>query len=101
MGLHLASSLQASQISQFWRFGLGKVRGTGTRVVDGIKGVVDIVEMGLGLGLGLAAFNPLPAPGNGDRPETPLSRLRPNVGENHPVFLPGTPPQHDWATLVG
>ena len=56
LGLHLASSLQASQISQFWRFGLGKVRGTGTRVVDGIKGVVDIVEMGLGLGLGLAAL---------------------------------------------
>ena len=46
-------------------------------------------------------FSPLPSPGNGDRPETPLSRLRPNVEENHPFFLPGTPPQHACATLVG
>ena len=45
--------------------------------------------------------NPLPWPGNGDRPETPLSRLTPNVGEIYPLFLPGTPPQHAWATLVG
>eukprot|EP00964_Phaeocystis_antarctica_P000597 scaffold332_cov64-Phaeocystis_antarctica.AAC.1 len=45
-------------------------------------------------------FNPLPWPGNGDHPETPLSRLTPNVGENRP-FYAGTPPQHACATLVG
>ena len=59
LGIGLAS---CKLISQFWRLGLGKVRGTGTRVVDGIKGVVDIVEMGLGLGLGLAALR-----GSGER----------------------------------
>eukprot|EP00964_Phaeocystis_antarctica_P143828 scaffold109437_cov54-Phaeocystis_antarctica.AAC.2 len=45
--------------------------------------------------------NPLPWPGNGNHPETPLSRLTPNVGENHPYFMPGTPPQHACATLLG
>ena len=39
-------------------------------------------------------FNPLPWPGNGDHPETRLSRLTPNVGEDHLGFMPGTPPQH-------
>eukprot|EP00964_Phaeocystis_antarctica_P057571 scaffold34078_cov40-Phaeocystis_antarctica.AAC.1 len=46
-------------------------------------------------------LNPLPWPGNGNHPETPLSRLTPNVGENHPYFMPGTPPQHACATLLG
>eukprot|EP00964_Phaeocystis_antarctica_P068766 scaffold41675_cov53-Phaeocystis_antarctica.AAC.2 len=36
-------------------------------------------------------FNPLPAPGNGGHPETPLSRLTPNVGEKPPVFHAGHP----------
>ena len=45
-------------------------------------------------------LHPLPWPGNGDHLETPLSRLTPNVGENHPHFLRRTPSQHAWATLV-
>jgi len=49
----------------------------------------------------MPVLNPLPLPGNGDHPETPLSRLTPNVGENHPYFMPGTPPQHACATLLG
>ena len=45
-------------------------------------------------------LNPLPWPGNGDHPKTPLSRLTPNLGENRPDFMPGTPPQHACATLL-
>ena len=47
----------------------------------------------------IGAINPLPWPGNGDHPETPLSRLTPNVGENHPYVMSGTPPQHAHAQL--
>ena len=36
-------------------------------------------------------FNPLPAPGNGDLLETPLSRLTPNVAENRLDFSAGDP----------
>ena len=36
-------------------------------------------------------IQPLPWPGNGDYLETPLSHLMPNVGENHPNFMPGIP----------
>ena len=39
------------------------------------------------------ALNPLPWPGNGDHPETPLPRLRPNVGENQTHFMPRVPSQ--------
>ena len=46
-------------------------------------------------------IDPLPAPGNGDPLETPLSRLTPNVGENRLDFMPGTSPQHACATSLG
>eukprot|EP00964_Phaeocystis_antarctica_P111300 scaffold75656_cov48-Phaeocystis_antarctica.AAC.1 len=46
-------------------------------------------------------FNPLPAPGNGGHPETPLSRLTPNVGEDHPIVCRGFHPKMHGQLLVG
>ena len=49
----------------------------------------------------LLVINPLPAPGNGGHPETPLSRLTPNLRETQPHFMPRVACQHACATLVG
>eukprot|EP00964_Phaeocystis_antarctica_P004453 scaffold2406_cov57-Phaeocystis_antarctica.AAC.2 len=48
---------------------------------------------------GRSLYNPLPAPGNGGHPETPLSRLTPNVGENQAHFLPRVPSHMHAQTL--